>query len=458
MTRIGKAVAPASRHSIRVVPFVGLLVMLACVGIAQARPLSEHDSDRPTRGCTTLYAFDGKTALAGNNEDFCDPLTYLRFVPASPGRFGCVYFVYEDGLLQGGLNDQGVFFDDLSLPYKPMPITSERPRFPGGDLALLDQVLSHSTNVQDAIQIFYRWDRAGGEYSQLFYGDQSGDAVIVDGDRFIHRQDAFLLATNFRALDSPNPPYPDARYGTLQAMLQAADRYDVDLFRQALDAAHAEGDNPTLYSQIYELDSKTIHLFQYHDFENAVVLDLAEELAKGPRTVAIESLFPANAALDDWARSRLQESRASFEGRVRTDIQTESQDWMCGEYTLQGAPRGSSGRVSIEGGLLHLEALSMPAVELRPSSSDSVLHQYVSGVNLALTFQRNLWGQTTGARGTLSYKPYGIEIPYNLTKHGVLSYRLSVLITIAGAITLAVALAATGFVVHRRSRRSRVDP
>ena len=319
-------------------------------------------------------------------------------------------------------------------------------------------MLSHSTSVQDAIQVFYRWNRAGGEYSQLFYGDRFGDAAIVDGDRFIHRQDAFLLATNFRALDSPNPPYPDARYGTLQAMLQAADRYDVDLVRRALDAAHAEGDNPTLYSQIYELDSKTIQLFQYHDFKHAVVIDLAEELAKGPHTVSIESLFPTNAARDDWARSRLQEWRAGFEGRIRTGIETASQDWMCGEYTLQGAPKGGLGHVYIAGGLLRLEALSMPAVELRPSSSDSVFHQYVNGVNLALTFQRNLWGQTTRARGTLSYKALGLEIPYNLTKHGVLSFRLTVLITVVGAITLAVALAATGFVLHRRSRRGRVNP
>jgi hypothetical protein len=241
-------------------------------------------------------------------------------------------------------------------------------------------------------------------------------------------------------------------------MLRAADRYDVDLLRRALDAAHAEGDNPTLYSQIYELDSTTIHLFQYHDFEHAVVLDLAEELARGPHTVAIASLFPANAAGGGWARSRLQEWRTSFEGRARTDIETESQGWMCGEYTLQGAPRGGSGRVYIEGGLLRLEAFGMPAVDLRPSSANSVFHQYADDVDLALTFQRNLWGQTTGARGTLSYKPIGIEVPCDLTKHGVLSYRLSVLVTFAGGIALAVAFAATGFALHLRSRRSRIDP
>jgi hypothetical protein len=379
-------------------------------------------------------------------------------VPASPGRFGCVYFLYEDGLLQGGLNDQGVFFDGLSLPYKPMPITSKRPRFPGGDLALLDHVLSHSATVQDAIQIFYRWDRAGGEYSQLFYGDRSGDAALVDGDRFIHRQDAFLLATNFREWDSPNPPYPDARYGTLLAMLRAADRYDLDLLRRALDAAHAEGDNPTLYSQIYELDSNTIHLYQYHDFERPVVLKLADELEKGPRTVAIDSLFPEDAARDAWAGSRLQLWRTSFEGRIRTDIKTESQSWMCGEYTLQGAPQGGSGRVYFDRGLLRLEASGQPAaVELYPSSSNSVFHQYATGINLALTFHRNLWGQTTGAQGTASYTALGIELPYNLTKSGVLSNRASVLISIAGAIALAAALAAAGFVVHRRFGRTRVD-
>ena len=61
--------------------------------------------------------------------------------------------------------------------------------------------------------------------------------------------------------------------------------------------------------------------------------------------------------------------------RAKTDIETESQGWMCGEYTLQAAPRGSSGRVYIEDGLLRLEASGMPAVELLPSSSDSVFHQ-----------------------------------------------------------------------------------
>src|SRR5512141_974150 len=78
-------------------------------------------------GCTTFYGYDGQNALAGNNEDFINPLTYAWFIPASPGRFGRVYFGYDDFLPQGGLNDHGVFFDSQALPYIAVPVASQKP-------------------------------------------------------------------------------------------------------------------------------------------------------------------------------------------------------------------------------------------------------------------------------------------------------------------------------------------
>lgn len=69
-------------------------------------------------------------------------------------------------------------------------------------------------------------------------------------------------------------------------MLSRAEQYTVGLFREALNLAHAEGDAPTLYSRVYELNTGIIHLYQYHDFEHEVVFNLADELAKGsPRPV-----------------------------------------------------------------------------------------------------------------------------------------------------------------------------
>ncbi len=152
------------KHHIPLI-LTAILLFLAPMPIEpHALPNQSHAHALP--GCTTLYAYDGETALAGNNEDLNNPLTLVWFIPASQGRFGRVYFGYDDYIPQGGLNDQGVFFDGLALPYKAMPVTSQRPHFPGGDMAFMDEILSRSANVQDAIDITSRWNRVGGEYGQ----------------------------------------------------------------------------------------------------------------------------------------------------------------------------------------------------------------------------------------------------------------------------------------------------
>jgi hypothetical protein len=383
-------------------------------------------------GCTTFYGYDGHNALAGNNEDFINPLIYAWFIPASPGRFGRVYFGYDDYLPQGGLNDQGVFFDGEGLPYKSMPVTSQRPHFPGGDLALLDEVMSHSANVQDVIDIGNRWDHPGGEYSQSFFGDRLGDSVIIDGDTVLHKQGSFQIATNFRLVDHPDPPWPEGeeRYGIVSDMLSQADHYTVDLFRRALDTAHQEGYSPTLYSQVYELNTGTIHLYLYHDFEHEVVLNLAEELAKGPHIVTIQSLFPPNSDLNQWAARQVYQWKAGYEEMIEPGIPPGSQGWMTGQYDVLQEPGTGPLKIFLENDQLYMQRPNQFPIELYPAASDTVFHHFLNGFDLTITFQRNLWGQVSGAQGTFSFEPYNISLPYDLTRPGVPSYKASLWITI----------------------------
>ena len=65
----------------------------------------------------------------------------------------------------------------------------------------------------------------------------------------------------------------------------------VDHFREILDAVHQEGPYQTQYSFIADLKTRTIHLYQYHDFDNAVVFNLDQELDKGRRVYRIKDLF-----------------------------------------------------------------------------------------------------------------------------------------------------------------------
>ena len=410
-------------------------------------------SEHPLPGCTTFYGYDGKNALAGNNEDFINPLTYVWFIPASPGRYGRVYFGYDDFIPAGGLNDQGVFFDGLALSYKAMPVTSQKPHFPGGDLALVDEVMSRSANVQDAIDIISRWNRPGNEYTQNLIGDRFGDSVIIDGDTILRKQGPFQIATNFRLVSHRNPPWPEGeeRYGVVADMLSQADRFSVDLFRRALDVAHQEGYSPTLYSQVYELNTGTIHLYQYYDFEHEVVLNLADELAKGPHIVPISSLFPPNNDLNQWAAEQVYQWKAVYEEMIDPNIQPASQGWMSGQYDVPQEPDTGPVKIYMEKDRLYMLRPNQLPVELYPAGSDTVFHHFLNGFDLTFTFQRNLWGQVTGAQGTFRFEPYNVSIPYDLTRPGVTSYNTSLWLTLAG-VGIFLTLLGSLLVVRRRQK------
>ncbi len=239
-------------------------------------------------------------------------------------------------------------------------------------------------------------------------------------------------------------------------MLSQADHYDVDLFRQALDVAHAEGDYPTLYSQIYELKTGKIHLYQYHDFQHEVVLNLADELAKGPHTATIASLFPKNNDFILWALHQEKQWKADYEQGINSRIKPASQSWMSGEYVLQEEAEAGPVKFYMENDQLYMQKPNQFPIELYPAAANAVYHHFFNGMDLNLTFQRNLWGQVTGAQGTFSFQPYNISLPYHLTRPGVVSFNTSLQITLAGVSIVLIALGSILFVFRRRRRANRV--
>ena len=81
--------------------------------------------------CTGFMMTDGEIVLVGNNEDSKIPYTRVRFIPAENERFGRVYFGYDNWSPQGGMNDQGLFFDYFSVKKLEIKQSVEKPRFPG---------------------------------------------------------------------------------------------------------------------------------------------------------------------------------------------------------------------------------------------------------------------------------------------------------------------------------------
>ncbi|RPI34125.1 MAG: hypothetical protein EHM70_03860 [Chloroflexota bacterium] len=421
------------------------LLLLISLSFFQIKPVNTNQTQPvllPDQGCTVFYAASEDVALAGNNEDYLNPLTRAWFIPAGEGRYGRVYFGFDELFPQGGLNDQGLFFDGLALPYKALVSSAQKPAFPGGSIAMIDEIMSKSATVEEALALIDRYSRPGLETGQLFFGDRSGNSAIVDGDTILRKEGSYQLATNFRLIENPDPPYPCERFTTANQRLSEASSYTVGLFTEILDATHAEGAASTVYSQVYDLKKGLIYLYLFHDFQNGIVIDLATELAKGPHMVAVASLFPQDKDLDLWTFQKLAQWKVNYETRIDPQVKPNSLGGLSGDYRVSGDASAPPIKIYLEDDQLYYQKPNELPLELYPESPFTLFHPFYNNCELKLTFQRNLIGQVTGAQATMSYNDFGFEQTFSLEKPGALSNRLIIgLGVLTGVAILGVALA-----------------
>jgi hypothetical protein len=160
---------------------------------------------------------------------------------------------------------------------------------------------------------------------------------------------------------------------------RAGDKVSVEVCRRILASVHQEGNAPTLYSNVYDLKRRLMHLYHFHNYENVVTIDLAAELAKGRRVVDMASLFPRTIAAERYTRSRMQEIRKAEPTAVKVDPK------ILDDYTGVYEVAGTKLAVLRDGDRLMLEADSVGKIELHPASETRF---FVRGANVQVTFVR----------------------------------------------------------------------
>lgn len=157
-------------------------------------------------------------------------------------------------------------------------------------------IMKKAATVEEAIDIAGRYKRENWciplKY-QIILADAKGDAVVIsagpDGELAFTRKkqgDGYLVSTNFNRANPENAySYPCWRYDKAVKMLEKIeDKNDltVDYFKSILDAVHSEGaSNNTLYSNVFDLRNGMIYLYHWHQLEEVVTLDVAEQIARG---------------------------------------------------------------------------------------------------------------------------------------------------------------------------------
>ena len=246
--------------------------------------------------CTAFMLSDGEKVFVGNNEDYKIPYTRVWFIPAEDGRFGRVYFGYDNWSPQGGMNDQGLFFDYFAVKKSEVKKSGGKRKFQG---PFVDTMMTQCATVDDVLELLSKYDFEWNPGIQMFVVDKKGDSAIFEGDTVVRNFNAYQVVTNFRhsKIADKNKPcrwpaWSCSRYKKAEKMLLESRVPTVAQFRGILKATHRNNFIArTLYSNIYDLGGGLIYVYYLHDFDKEIAFNLNEELKKGCHYFDLPSLF-----------------------------------------------------------------------------------------------------------------------------------------------------------------------
>ncbi|MBM3746124.1 MAG: hypothetical protein FJW34_10020 [Acidobacteria bacterium] len=248
--------------------------------------------------CTGICAKSKDLVLVGNNEDWGNPRTRIWFVPAEEGRHGRMFVGFDNGFPQGGMNEKGLFFDGFATPRLEVAPTPDKQMYFGN---IAEKALAECATVDEVIRLLDKYRRP--DRAVFLFADRNGDAVAIEPEAAVRKKHWFFVQTNFYQSLTPPGTETCPRFKIATRMLEESrGAISLDLFRRILAATHQEGNNPTQYSNIYDLSARVMYLYHFHNFENVVRIDLAEELRKGPHKLEIPALFPPTHAAAVYAR------------------------------------------------------------------------------------------------------------------------------------------------------------
>ncbi len=252
------------------------------------------------RRCTIIYASDSTTALAGNNEDSTNPFPIVWFEPAKDGKFGGMYFGFQDFSPQavdwhsreGGINEAGLFYDFASTEEVKVPRDPNKPDC----WPLMNKVMEQCSTVDEALKLFSEYNFRDVWKGHYLIGDRYGNSVIIEPLAVIRKSRKYQVATNFLLSKTDPETSTNTRYKAACELFEQSDGISIDLFRRILDETHLEDRSgfmsTTLYSYVCDLKGGDVYVYELHNYDNVAKLNMTEELKRGGHAYLISSLFP----------------------------------------------------------------------------------------------------------------------------------------------------------------------
>jgi len=270
-----------------------------------------------SRACTIFSAASNGSVLAAANKDCENIETRILFLPSSDGKYGRVYFGYQvSGGFQnvGGMNEQGLWYDGASLLERSDIKNHYNKPTVNGELC--EKALEECASVDEVIAMYETYFSPHWQGHSM-WADKYGNSVIIEfGEKdvvFIRKKDNYQVMTNFYISDSTNARwYNSYRYNVANQMLSTNAEISNSLFSSILDAVHQTGMNPTVFSNIYDLKNGEIYTFNFHNYDEFVKINLAEQLSMGEQYYELPSLFSQIKLSEPAPGSEIDSSSVTF--------------------------------------------------------------------------------------------------------------------------------------------------
>ena len=227
--------------------------------------------------CTIFKSTQSGKTLIGNSEDWRDENAKVWFLAAAPGKNGRVLFGFENGWAQGGMNDQGLFFDGISGETQDWSNVAHREDFPGN---LCEKILEEVATVEEAIAYFKRYNFPSLVVGTFVFVDATGSTATIsyaEGRLKVESIPASTFARGYRG---------DEARGLLDKM----GSIDVPAMAHILKACQRRDRFATQYSNIFDPHGLEVYIYVSRGAVREITFDLVNELAKGDHYYDLENL------------------------------------------------------------------------------------------------------------------------------------------------------------------------
>ncbi|HEY4786697.1 MAG TPA: hypothetical protein VIH57_11635 [Bacteroidales bacterium] len=229
----------------------------------------------------TIFCFtrDGQTYF-GNNEDYSNPDTEIRFYPAQKGKYAWVYLGFSDNVAQGGVNEKGLCWDWVAMKSETGWKFDKTKKILNG--YPYDKMITECATVEEALNFYEKYNEPSFAHAVIFIADKLGNSVIIGckkGKIFIRRNEDNLQAFGYggQAVEYYFSGNPGER--------------NIDYMAEALNKAHQEEGYPTQYSNIISSSDGKLYLYFFHDYCRYMVIDYALKLKQSYTRYKMRDLF-----------------------------------------------------------------------------------------------------------------------------------------------------------------------